>query len=101
MPAPTVFALTEDQCQEYHRLCRSSETSVRLKERLAIVWLADEGLANSEIAKHVRMSVHTVGRWYNRYSEGGHEAIENNLHRGAAMNGARNASYSNRLTPAL
>jgi len=56
MPAPTVIELSDIQRCEFQRLCRSGKTTVRLKQRLSIVLLADEGLTNSEIAAHVAMS---------------------------------------------
>jgi len=43
MAAPNVVELSDEQRKEFYRLCRSGKTSVRLKERLSIVLLADEG----------------------------------------------------------
>lgn len=91
MPASIVIELTESERKEYHRLCRSGKTSVRMKERLSIVLLADEGLSNVEIAQHLPVEVRTVGRWRRRYSEGGLEAISNNLPRGLTKNPSINA----------
>jgi len=94
MPAPTIIELTEQERQEFHRLCRSGKTPVRLKERLSIVLLADEGLTNVEIAQFVPMNSHSVARWRNRFIEGGYDAIAKNRARGATMNGALNDSYA-------
>ena len=94
MPASIPIELTEEEREEYHRLCRSGKTSVRLKERLSIVLLADEGLSNIEIAQQINLSRHAVGLWRKRFSEGGIEAITKNQPRGMSVNGSKNASYS-------
>jgi len=94
MPAPTIIELTEQERNEFHRLCRSGKTSVRIKERLSVVLLADEGLTNTEIAELAPMNAHSVGRWRNRFIEGGFDAIAKNRARGATMNGTRSASHA-------
>jgi len=94
MPASTIIELTDQERDKFHQLCRSGKTPVRLKQRLSVVLLADEGLSNGEIAEHLPMNAHTVGRWRNRYSEGGYDAIAKNLPRGATMNGVRDSSYA-------
>ncbi|ASJ73489.1 IS630 family transposase [Granulosicoccus antarcticus] len=94
MPAPIFIEITEVEREEFHRLCRSGKTPVRLKERLSIVLLADEGLTNTEIAEHVPLSAHAIGRWRKRFSENGIEGIEKNLPRGLTRNGSKNASYA-------
>ena len=94
MPATTLIELTDQERVKYQQLCRSGKTPVRIKERLSVVLLADEGLTNGEIAELVPMNSHTVGRWRNRYSEGGYDAIAKNLPRGATMNGTRDSSYA-------
>ena len=71
MSAPILIELSEEEREEYHRLCRSGKTPVRMKQRLSIVLLADEGLNNSEIAQQVDLNRHAVGLWRNRFSEGG------------------------------
>ncbi len=65
-----------------------------MKERLSIVLLADEGLTNTEITEYLPLCAQTIGLWRNRFSEGGIDAIEKNLPRGATMNGSRNADYA-------
>lgn len=94
MPTPTEVDLSEEERHEYHRLCRSGKTPVRLKERLSIVLLADQGLTNTEIAKLVSLNAMTVGRWRNRFIEGGYQAIEKNRPRGATMNGSRTTVHA-------
>jgi len=71
MPAPTLIELTDEQRNEYQCLCRSGKTEVRLKLRLSIVLLADEGLTNTEIAESLSISAPTVSRWRNRFSTDG------------------------------
>lgn len=93
MPAPTVIELSDAQRREYRRLSRSGKTTVRLKQRLSIVLLADEGLTNSEIAAHVPLNPMTIGVWRNRFAEEGFEGIAKNRPRGATMSGARDDSY--------
>jgi len=94
MPASIPIELTEEEREEYHRLCRSGKTSVRLKQRLSIVLLADEGLTNIEIARHVDLNRHAVGQWRKRFSEKGIEAITKNQPRGISVSSSKNASYS-------
>lgn len=94
MPAPILIELTEVERKEFHRLCRSGKTPVRMKERLSIALLADEGLSNTEIAEHIPLSAHAIGRWRKRFSENGIKGIEKNLPRGLTRNGSKNASYA-------
>jgi transposase len=94
MPASTIIELSEQERKEFHRLCRSGKTLVRIKERLSVVLLSDEGLTNTEIAEYVPMNAQSVGRWRNRYSEGGFDAIAKNRARGATMNGSRSAEHA-------
>lgn len=82
MGATTPIVLSHKERKEYERLCRSGKTSVRLKERLTIVLLADEGLNNGEISERLPISAHRAGRWRNRYAEEGLAGIDKNLPRG-------------------
>lgn len=88
MPAPVAISLTEEQRDEYHRLCRSGKTPARLKERLSIVLFADEGLSNCEISDQLPFSVHKIARWRNRFAESGLKGIEKDLPRGGNHGGA-------------
>lgn len=94
MPASIVIELTDQEREEYRRRCSSRKTSVRMRERLSIVLLADEGLTNTEIAEHIPLSAHAVGRWRKRFSEGGLEAIQKDKPRGLTMNPSKNAEYA-------
>ncbi|WP_445362249.1 hypothetical protein ACJJIQ_14155 [Microbulbifer sp. ANSA003] len=53
MPAPVTIALTDEEREEFQRLCRSGKTPARIKERLSIILLADEDLSNGEIAERL------------------------------------------------
>lgn len=88
MPAPVAIALTDEERKEFNRICRSGKTSARLKERLSIILLADEGLSNGEIAERLPFSAHKIARWRNRFSESGLKGIEKDLPRGANHGGA-------------
>lgn len=88
MPAPIAIALTNEERTEFHRCCRSGKTPARLKERLSIVLLADEGLSNVEISERLPFSVHKIARWRNRFAESGLKGIEKDLPRGANHGGA-------------
>lgn len=88
MPAPVVIVLTDEERQEFHRCCRSGKTPARLKERLSIVLLADEGFTNIEISEQLPFSVHKIARWRNRFAESGLKGIEKDLPRGGNHGGA-------------
>jgi len=94
VPASILIELTDEERKEFHRQCRSGKTAVRVKERLSIMLLADEGLTNTEIAEHVPLSAHAVGRWRKRFSEEGLAGIEKNKPRGLTMNPSKNAEYA-------
>jgi transposase len=85
----TPICLSEDEREEYQRITRSGSTSIRLRERLCIVLLADEGLSNQEIAQHMPVSAHKAGRWRNRFVELGLSGLEKNLPRGSNHGGAK------------
>lgn len=88
MPAPVVIALSEEERREFERRCRSGKTPARLKERLSIVLLADQGLTNSEISERLPFSLIKIARWRNRFAELGLKGIEKDLPRGANHGGA-------------
>ena len=92
--ASVLIELSPSERAEYQRQCRSGKTSVRLKHRLSIVLLADEGLSNVEIAEHVPLNPMTIGVWRNRFADEGVEGIVKNRPRGSTMNGYRNEDYA-------
>ena len=94
MPASLLIELSDDERSEFHRLCRSSKTAARLKERLSIVLLADEGLTNQEIAEHMPVSAHKAARWRKRYYENGLAGITKDKPRGATMYGSATEAHA-------
>jgi len=68
--------------EELMRLAHSNTTEVRLARRAGIVLLAAGGLDNRKIAELIGVGRIQVGRWRERYVEGGLKAIEQDLPRG-------------------
>lgn len=96
MGAPITITLQDSERQKFEQLCRSGKTPVRLKERLTIVLLANEGLNNGEIAERLSISDHKAGRWRRRFAEQGLAGIEKNLPRGN-NHGGKDAQEQARL----
>ena len=93
MTLPVLIDLTDEERIEFHRLCRSGKTEARLKERLSIILLADEGLTNGEIAEAMPVSAHKASRWRHRFHDGGVQGIEKDLPRGATLGGTGSAEH--------
>lgn len=74
--------LSEEEVKKYKKQLRNGKTPIRLVERIKIILLAHEGMENQAIADKLNLSKNKVGRWRNRYAEGGFKAIEKNLPRG-------------------
>ncbi len=72
--APTI-ALSAKAGTKLESIGRARSSSVRAKERAAIVLLAADGLENKEIAQRLDQDKMKVGRWRARYAEGGLDAI--------------------------
>ena len=66
---------------ELVKLAHSNMTEVRLARRAGIVLLAADGLNNGEIAELMGIGRIQVGRWRERYVQGGLRAIEMDLPR--------------------
>ena len=79
--APTIV-LTEEECNRLTQLAKSRTVSVRLARRAQIVLLAATGKHNDAIAQELEIGRVQVGRWRERYAEGGLVAIERDLPRG-------------------
>ena len=73
--ARTIVLKNEERAR-LARLARAKTVSVRLARRAHIVLLAADGLMNDVIAERVGVGRVQVGRWRNRYAEGGLAAIE-------------------------
>ncbi len=79
--APMVRLSAEEQ-RSLRRVSRSNTTSVRLARRARIVLLAAVGMENKAIAAELKIGRVQVGRWRERYAQGGLAAIECDLPRG-------------------
>jgi transposase len=79
--APAIQLSAEEE-KTLSRLARSNTTSVRLSRRARIVLLAAAGLDNETIASELDIGRVQVGRWRQRYAQGGLAAIERDLPRG-------------------
>lgn len=75
MRVAPVIQLTSKEKAKLEIAKKARSSSLRLRERAAIVLLAAEGLENKAIAAQLRQDVGKVGRWRKRYSEGGMDAI--------------------------
>ena len=81
MRKASVIELSDEQRQVLRRCAKSNTVSVRLARRAKIVLLAADGLSNIEIADQLEMGRVQVGRWRERFAEGGVKAIEADLPR--------------------
>lgn len=73
--------LTDEQRRELGRWAKSNTASVRLARRAKIIWLAAEGVDNTQIAQQLGVGRIQVGRWRERFAKGGLAAIEADLPR--------------------
>ncbi len=78
--APEIV-LSAEQERTLKRLSQSNTVSVRLARRAQIVLLAATGMDNHAIAAKLSIGRVQVGRWRNRYAQGGLAAIERDLPR--------------------
>ena len=67
--------LSEKERAKLEWIKRSRASSVRARERAAIVLLAADGMENKEIAQQLRQDPGKVGRWRQRFSERKMEGI--------------------------
>jgi transposase len=81
MRTASVIELTNEQKQELQRMARANTVSVRLARRAQIVLLASDGIENIAIGKMLGIGRVQVGRWRERFAQGGLGAIEADLPR--------------------
>jgi transposase len=81
MRTASAINLTNEQRQDLQRMTRSHTVSVRLARRAQIVLLACDGLDNKTIGEQLGIGRVQVGRWRERFAEGGMAAIEADLPR--------------------
>ena len=79
--------LTESEKKILKKNVNSRAVSIRLCERSKIVLLAADGLYNKAIALRLNIPAVKVGRWRNRFSEGGIGSIIQDRPRGANHGG--------------
>lgn len=96
MRIASAINLSDQEHQKFLRLLNSGKTSVRLLERVKIILLAHENKTNQTIAAELGISENKVGRWRNRYIEGGLKALEKNRPRGK-NHGGKNTLNQTRL----
>ncbi len=82
MRVAQTITLSAEEKQKLTRLARLNTTSVRLARRARVVLLAADGLDNQTIAAQLNIGRVQVGRWRERYAQGGLAAIEHDLPRG-------------------
>jgi len=79
--APKIMLSSEEE-KTLRRLARSNTASVRMARRARMILLAAAGKDNTTIAIDLGVGRVQVGRWRERYVEGGLAAIEHDLPRG-------------------
>lgn len=79
--APAI-ELSRDEEARLIQLAKSNMASVREARRAQIILLAAGGMDNHEIAERLGVGRVQVGRWRNRYAEGGLDAIRRDRPRG-------------------
>lgn len=81
------IVLTDADKQILQKNVRSRAISVRLSERSRIVLLAAQGLNNKTIAQKLNILPNKVGKWRNRFAEGGLKSISKDKPRGSNHGG--------------
>jgi transposase len=75
MRVAPVIELTLKEKAKLETIRKARSSSGRARERAAIVLLAADGLENKEIARRLGQDKMKVGRWRQRYAQGGLQAI--------------------------
>lgn len=86
--------LTEQERKKLEHYKRSRSTPLRLIERSQIILLAADGQTNEMIAEQLGIGQNKVGRWRNRYAQGGLSSIEKDLPRGKNHGGKKTLSQA-------
>ena len=71
MRVALTIELTVKERAKLEAISRAGTSSLRARERAAIVLLAADGLENQEIAQRLGQDKMKVGRWRRRYAQGG------------------------------
>ena len=94
MRVATEITLSDSDKKILEKNTRSKAVSVRLAERSKIILMAAEGLENKVIAQKLNIPPNKVGKWRNRFSEGGIESISKDKPRGANHGGQDTAKQA-------
>ena len=87
MRVATQITLSDSDKKILEKNSRSRAVSIRLCERSKVVLLSAEGLENKAIAEKLNIPPNKVGKWRNRFAEGGIESISKEKPRGANHGG--------------
>lgn len=71
----TQLPLTNDAKLQLQALRRKPSTPAALSARAEMILLAAQGLSNADIARRVRCRPHLVGKWRERFVQGGVSAL--------------------------
>jgi len=81
------ITLSDSDRQILEKNTRARAVSIRLSERSKIVLMAASGLENKVIAQRLNVPPNKVGKWRNRFAEGGIKSISKDKPRGANHGG--------------
>jgi transposase len=87
MRVATKIILSDPDKKLLEKNTTNRTVSRRLSERSKIVLLSAQGLENKAIAQQLNIPPNKVGKWRNRYAEGGIKSISNERPRGANHGG--------------
>ena len=87
MRVAATITLSDSDKKTLEKNTRSRSVSVRLAERSHIVLLSAAGLENKVIAQRLNIPPNKVGKWRNRFVEGGMTSISKDKPRGANHGG--------------
>jgi len=87
MRVATKITLSDSEKKFLEKNTMSRAVSIRLAERSRIILLAAEGLENKAIAEKLNIPPNKVGKWRNRFAEGGIKSISKDKPRGANHGG--------------
>jgi len=87
MRVATTITLSDSEKKLLEKNTTSRAAPMRLAERSKIVLLSAKGLENKVIAQRLNVAPNKVGKWRNRFAEGGIEAISKENPRGANHGG--------------
>jgi len=87
MRTAATITLSDSDREILERNTRSRAVSIRLSERSKIVLMAASGLENKVIAQKLNVPPNKVGKWRNRFAEGGIKSISKDKPRGGNHGG--------------